>query len=103
MIREINIWEYIDSPSCNDILVDLRESSLYEFGTLPKAINIPIDKIEELYRLPHGRRICLFCQTGELSGEIAELLSDNGYDTVNLKGGYREYLRRSLANNEKPD
>lgn len=96
MIQEINIWEYIKARSEDDILIDLREEAVYRFGTISGAVNIPVTRIRQLYELPKDKKICLFCQAGDVSGEIAELLSDNGYHAYNLTGGYREYLRRKV-------
>jgi rhodanese-related sulfurtransferase len=39
----------------------------------------------------------VFCQSGEISEEIVELLSDAGYTAYNLTGGYREYFRECLS------
>ncbi len=90
----IPITEYTISET--DVLVDLRDKHLYSFGTLKGAVSIPVDEIEKLYALPKEKRIVLFCQTGDYSAEIAQLLSDNGYQTVNLTGGYRQYLKTIL-------
>ena len=97
MMQEINILDYIKIRSQDDVLVDLRSKIMYEFGTIPGAVNIPIEHIKDLYRLPKDKNIYLFCQVGEISGEFAELLSDNGYSAYNLTGGYREYLRDSMV------
>ena len=97
MMQEMNILDYMKIRSDDDILVDLRSKIMYEFGTIPGAVNIPIEQIKELYQLPKDKNIYLFCQVGEISGEFAELLSDNGYNAYNLTGGYREYLRNRLV------
>lgn len=93
MMREIDICDYIANRSEDDILVDIREKLLYSFGTISGAVNIPMDQIRQLYSLPKNRNIYVFCQAGEVSGEIAELLSDAGYNAWNLTGGFRKYLR----------
>ena len=80
----------------DDILVDMRDNSLFSFGTIPGAVNIPVDEIDKLYSLPKNKRIVLFCQKGEISSDIAELLDDNGFRTAELAGGYREYLKHSM-------
>lgn len=100
MIREMNICEYMKNRAESDILVDIRDRTMFEFGTISGAINIPVDNIVELYKLPKGNDIYLFCQAGEISGEIAELLSDAGYNACNLTGGYREYLRQQMLEQE---
>ena len=102
MAREIDILAYLENRSDDDILVDLREEVTFRCGTLPGAVNIPIDRIQELYQLPTDRNIYLFCQAGEVSAEMAELLSDNGCRAFHLGGGYRKYLR-SRIKEETPD
>ena len=97
MIREIDICEYIKRRSKDDILVDIREPLMFEFGTVPGAVNIPLDNIGQLYRLPREQSIYVFCQAGEISPEIVELLSDAGYQAFNLTGGYREYLSSQMS------
>ena len=96
MMREMNILEYLKDRQDGDILVDLRSETMFAFGTIPGAINIPVERIGELYELPGDKPIYLFCQVGEISGQFAALLSDAGYDAYNLTGGYREYLRQSI-------
>lgn len=98
MINEIDICDYIKNRNENntEILIDIREKMMFEFGTIPGAINIPLDDIRKLYHLPKDKYIYVFCQSGEISGEIVELLSDAGYTAYNLLGGYRKYLRTCL-------
>lgn len=96
MIREMDICEYIEKRSENDLLIDIREKLMYKLGTISGAVNIPLENIRQLYRLPKDRNIYVFCQAGEVSREIAELLSDAGYDACSLAGGYREYLRSQV-------
>ncbi len=93
----MDICDYIKTRADGDILVDLRSETMYGFGTVRGAINIPAERAGELYDLPKDKPVYLFCQVGEISGEFAELLSDAGYDACNLTGGYREYMRQSLA------
>ena len=89
--------EYVQNSLESDILIDLREKLMYEFGTIHGAVNIPLEDIKQLYQLPKDRNIYVFCQSGEISGEIVELLVDAGYNAYNLTGGYREYLRHQIA------
>ena len=103
MINEISICEYMKNRTddSDDILVDIREKMVYEFGSIPGAVNIPMDNIRHLYDLPKDKTIYVFCQAGEISGEIAEILSDAGYTAYNLTGGYREYLRNNIGLKEE--
>ncbi len=90
MIEKIPITDY--TPQDNDLLIDLRDKAVAAFGSLPGAVNIPMEEIGQLYALPQEKRIVLFCQQGDYSAEIAELLSDNGYQVADLTGGYRKWL-----------
>jgi protein-disulfide isomerase/rhodanese-related sulfurtransferase len=50
--------------------IDVRESKDFETGRIPKAINVPVDKIEErLGSLPKDRDIVLY-ESGRSSGDI---------------------------------
>ncbi len=86
----IPITEYEKAE--NDILVDLRDKTLFNAETLPGAINIPMNDIAAFYSLPKDKRIVLFCQHGDYSREIALLMSDNGYQTADLEGGWLRWL-----------
>ena len=81
----------------NELCVDLREPDVFRCGSLPGAVNIPLDQLGRLYDLPHDRRICVFCQAGIISEDIAELLREAGYDAYSLEGGYRRWLRQRAA------
>ena len=98
---EIDICEFLATRKEDDILVDVREKTLFDFGTIPGAVNIPLDNIKELYSLPKEQNIYVFCQAGDISGEIVELLSDAGYTAFNLTGGYRRYLRSTFPEHAK--
>ena len=76
------------------IIVDIRSKSLFKEGTIPGAINIPMDRINELYELPMDRKICLLCHIGEISDELALLMKDAGYDAYSYPGGYLAYLEQ---------
>lgn len=105
MINTVSMYDYIQKHTVNrsEVLVDIREKFMYTFGTIPGAINISLDRIGQLYELPKDRDIYMFCQSGEISAQIAELLSDAGYTVYHLTGGYREYLRERLQKQSKTD
>ncbi|MCD7878347.1 MAG: rhodanese-like domain-containing protein [Candidatus Gastranaerophilales bacterium] len=96
--REINVSDYLKINHSNSILVDTRENDAYRFGTIEGAVNIPFDKISELYNLPKNKVIYLFCQTGETTENLTDLLADAGYEVYNITGGYREYLKIKFYN-----
>lgn len=73
------------------VLLDVRTKEEFEAGSIPGAVNLPLDSLrEELGRLPKDREIDVFCQIG-LRGYLASrILLQNGFSSVrNLSGGYR--------------
>lgn len=75
------------------MLIDTRTPEEYSFGTIPGAVNIPLDEIREhLPDIPTDRPVVLFCAVG-LRGYLAQrILMGRGYDNIrNLMGGYKTY------------
>ena len=69
-------------------IVDVRTSGEVILGTLPGAINIPIDEIRErISEIPTGK-ILVTCQVGQRGHAATRLLREMGHDAVNLDGGY---------------
>ena len=87
----------------DQIIVDIRSKSLFKEGTISGAINIPMDRINELYELPMDRKICLLCHIGEISDELALLMKDAGYDAYSYPGGYLAYLEQEETFLEEED
>lgn len=79
----------------DEIIVDIRNESLFEKGTIPGAINIPMSRVQELYELPVDKRICLLCHVGEISDELAIIMKEAGYDAYSYPGGYAAYLEET--------
>lgn len=75
------------------MLIDTRTAEEFSFGTIPGAINIPLDDLRErMLEVPTDKPIVLFCAVG-LRGYLAQrILMGNGYKNVrNLSGGYKLY------------
>jgi len=69
-------------------IVDVRSVGEVDRGTLPGAVNIPIDEIRERKEeLPAGK-LLVTCQVGQRGHAATRLLREMGYDAVNLDGGY---------------
>lgn len=79
----------------NPIIVDVRNFYYYSLGHIRGAISVPYYNLLNNYShyLNKYNRYYLYCDTGEQSSEIVNRLNSFGYDTVNIIGGYQEYLR----------
>lgn len=87
----------------NVILLDVRTPAEYAKGTIPEAINMPIDHLRSrLHEIPHDKTIIVFCQVG-LRGYLAyRILTQSAFHKIyNLSGGYKTYQMASRFNLEK--
>ena len=84
-------------------LVDVRTSDEYSLGSIPGAVNIPLDDLRSrMVEIPTDRPVWLFCGVG-LRGYLASnILKGNGYKEVrNLIGGLKTY-KTAIAKIETP-
>ena len=82
-------------------LVDIRDEISFEYGHIDGAKNIPLAKIkEDNSLLPKDKLVVLCCKSGQISDELAENLRDDGFNAVNLEGGYYSWLRSQFENED---
>ena len=83
-----------DELTEDTFLLDVRNpQELQTMGAFPNAVNIPLDVLRDhLDELPKDRPISVACMVG-LRGYIAtRILRQNGFDAIDLSGGYRAYV-----------
>jgi rhodanese-related sulfurtransferase len=85
----------IDSKS-DFTLIDVREKEELEYGMIPTAINIPLDKLEsELLmegRFDKNKEIIFNCRTGARSAMATEIAIRLGFTNAkNYKGSIWEW------------
>ena len=86
-------WRELLAEKENVMLIDTRTPEEYSFGSIPGAVNIPLDELRNhLSEIPSDKPVVLFCAVG-LRGYLAQrILIGNGYKRVrNLIGGYKTY------------
>ncbi len=73
-------------------LIDVRTPTEFAAGSIPGAINIPVDELRaRLNELPRDRAIAAYCQVG-MRGYIAtRILLQSGFNVSNIGGGYKTY------------
>lgn len=77
----------------HEFLLDVRTPDEFSLGSLPGAVNIPLDEIRDrIDEIPKDKPVYVFCAVG-LRGYLAyRILSQHGYDKVrNLSGGLKIY------------
>ena len=86
------------------LVIDIRSEEDYTKETYPGAKHIFWETfMDHIGEIPKDQPVYLFCYTGQRSDEIAEELSDKGYEIYSIEGGYRSYLRKKLADFMKED
>lgn len=85
-------WHEVDEYRARGAqLVDVRSPEEFVLGTLPGAINIPVDQIRARVGELEGRDIVVTCQVGQRGHVAALLLNELGFHAKNLDGGYRTW------------
>ena len=80
-------------------LIDVRTPSEYNNGSIPGAINIPVDEIRERLAEIKKGPILVNCQVGQRGHTATMLLKELGFDATNLDGGYLTYSNSPAAIN----
>ena len=76
----------------NALLLDVRTNSEVHRGVIEGSMHIPLHHLREnIERLPNSKRLYVYCDSGLRSYIACRILSNLGYDTYNLAGGYRLY------------
>lgn len=90
---DVELWELEALEQTGDaLLLDVRTPTEFANGTIPGAINLPVDDLRaRLHELPKDQEIRVLCQVG-LRGYVAcRLLTQKGFRCRNLSGGYKLY------------
>lgn len=89
--EELEMYVLKNNPM-DFLLIDVRTKEEFEAGTLPNALNFPLDEIRNnIDRLKNTNKpIVIFCQRG-LRGYLAELILNQNQlkNVVNVSGGYK--------------
>ena len=92
MLDNINILELKQLENIN--IIDIRSYEKYNTNHINGAIHIDFDKIliyPEKY-LDKSKKYYIYCQTGVKSSNLCKILKNNGFNVVNILGGYEAWL-----------
>lgn len=92
-VRDASIEEFeqLLADTAGVVLIDVRTQQEYDEAHLKGAILIDVkdkqfrDKC--ISRLPAGKTIAIYCRSGFRSKTAAEILSEAGFEVINLKAG----------------
>ncbi len=100
---EITVQELKALPKDSYQMIDIREESDVAYGTIPDAVVLAADRIEESPLVDSERKLVICCSRGQISLEVAESLRAKGYDAVSLAGGYVTWLLDRIQEQEQEE
>jgi NADPH-dependent 2,4-dienoyl-CoA reductase/sulfur reductase-like enzyme/rhodanese-related sulfurtransferase len=87
---EIAPWNELNSTKA--FLLDVRQPSEFDAGSIPGSVNIPLGQLRSrLGELPTDREIWVNCGVGQRAYYACRILSQHGLQARNLSGGYSTY------------
>ncbi|MCS6934555.1 MAG: rhodanese-like domain-containing protein [Chitinophagales bacterium] len=87
-----------DALNNGAMLIDVRTPAEFKQGSVPGAINIPVEVIaEQTNRIPRHQPVVVFCRSGNRSERAKNILETKGYKNV-LNGGSWQNVAQLLQN-----
>jgi rhodanese-related sulfurtransferase len=80
-------------------IIDIRGRESYNNKHIPNAVNISKEELllyPEKY-LNKNETYYIYCQHGYTSKNLCYILSNKGYKTVNIIGGYEAYILSNFS------
>lgn len=78
----------------NPNLIDIRSIEKYNNKHIMNAVNIPLEQLlirPEKYLMKENKYY-IYCQKGIQSRKLCQILINNGYNVVNVSGGYESWI-----------
>lgn len=102
MVEEITIQELAQMKPSACQIIDMRDETAFALGHIDGAVLIPQKELETSHgELPRDKTLVIYCRSGILSADVAEQLRDEGYQAVNLVGGYVQWLQDKIRRETK--
>lgn len=92
MIESISVYELKKLNNIN--IIDIRSREKYNNKHIDKSINIPLESLLINFNkyLNRNKKYYIYCQMGVQSKKMCQILKNNGYNVVNILGGYEAWI-----------
>jgi rhodanese-related sulfurtransferase len=97
LVRTVQWSELAQCQTSGAQLVDVRSAKEFAEGSLPGAINIPLDEIRDRLNEFNRDDVIVTCLAGQRGHVAATLLGELGYHVRNLDGGYETWRNSPSA------
>ncbi len=82
-------WHELEAEMAKGaVLVDVRTTGENEAGSIPGAINIPVDELRARHTELNPANVIVHCQVGQRGHTATQILKAHGFSVRNLDGGY---------------
>lgn len=95
-IKQVSVSDAKTAVEKTDVqFIDVRTTAEYDGGHAPRAVNYPLDDIENsLAKLDKERAVYVICQTGRRSQKASEILQKNRFKEIyNVQGGTSDWIK----------
>jgi rhodanese-related sulfurtransferase len=97
-IKEVTTEQVREMRARGDdvVYLDVRERNEWNLGRLPGAMHIPRGSLETKVEavIPRGRRVVVYCASGNRSALAADTMREMGYaDVASLAGGFTRWAQ----------
>ena len=100
---EITVQQLKELPAGSYQIIDIRDEAKTAYGVIPGAVVLPSDHIEGNPAVASGQKLIICCSVGKISIDVAEDLSNKGYDAVSLAGGYTAWLLDRIREDQEEE
>lgn len=96
MYESIDIND-IDNITIQDNLIDIRDSYEFVISSIKGSINIPYNLLlmNPSDYLDNDKKYFIYCKTANKSRRLCMSLVEDGYNVVDLIGGYNKYTEKN--------
>ena len=84
-------------------IIDIRNEEEIAHGAMPGAILLQPEEILTSDKIDRSKKLVICCQRGKLSRDVADMLTEQGLDAVNLSGGYIDWLPTDIKETAAAD
>jgi NADPH-dependent 2,4-dienoyl-CoA reductase/sulfur reductase-like enzyme/rhodanese-related sulfurtransferase len=96
--RDMPVADWLEIGRTKALLLDVREPDEFARGHIPDSLNLPLSQLRSRYaELPKERDVWIYCAVGQRAYYATRFLTQQGYRSRNLSGGYTTYKMLKVA------
>lgn len=92
MVESISVYELKKINNIN--IIDIRSIEKYNNRHIPGSLNMPLEMLLTSYNkyLDKSKKYYIYCQKGIQSRKLCQILNNNGFNAINITGGYEAWV-----------